>query len=108
MQLIYDKFYYNPLPKKVYISASEVDGHGIFAGERLSAETDLGETHIKVPLFSNFIRTPLGGFLNDAPKGTESNCCLVCTYDWDGYKIFRLVTTTKIQKNEELLLDYRA
>ncbi len=108
MQLIYNKYYYNPLPKEVYIDVSKVEGHGIFAKEVIDADTELAETHIKVPLFSTFIRTPLGGFLNDAPEGTESNCCLVLTYDWDGYKIFRLVTTTKIQKDEELLLDYRA
>ena len=107
MQLIYNKYYYNPLPKEVYIDVSDVDGHGIFAREMLDAETDLGETHIKVPLFSNFIRTPIGGFLNDAPKGTESNCCLELTFNWDGYEIFKLVTTKTIEKNEELLLDYK-
>ena len=107
MQLIYNKYYYNPLGKgEVYISASEVHGHGIFATEVIDADTFLGKTHIKVPIYENLIRTPLGGFLNDAPKGTKSNCCLVCTLNWDGYKVFELVTTKTIEKNEELLLDY--
>ena len=103
MQLIYNKFYYNPLPKKVYISASEVQGHGIFAKEIINPDTNLGETHIKVPLFENFIRTPLGGFINHKDK---SNCFLIRSYDWDGYKIFNLVTKTTIQKDQELFLNY--
>lgn len=103
MEIIFNRFYYNPLPENLYINVSEIDGHGIFAKEVIDFNTYLGETHIKVPLLFNFIRTPLGGFINHSE---QSNCYVECTYDWDGYKIFNLVTETKIQKDQELFLNY--
>jgi hypothetical protein len=51
----------------------------------------------------NYIRTPLGGFINHSDK---SNCFLECTQDWDDYFVFNIITKRLVKKNEELLLDY--
>ena len=103
MKINYNRFYYNPLPNEVYIQKSSIDGHGIFAKQNIKKDTDLGSTHIKVPMIFNYIRTPLGGFINhsDTP-----NCFLECTQDWDDYFVFNIITKRLIKKNEELLLDY--
>ena len=103
MKINYNRFYYNPLPNEVYIQKSSIDGHGIFAKQNIKKDTDLGSTHIKVPMIFNYIRTPLGGFINHSDK---PNCFLECTQDWDDYFVFNIITKRLIKKNEELLLDY--
>ena len=82
MKVRYYRFYYKPLPEEVYIHESDIEGHGIFASQDLDAEVDLGSTHIKVPMIQDYIRTPLGGFLN---HGDDPNCYLEVTQEWDNY-----------------------
>ena len=71
--------------------------------EDIDEDEDLGATHIKVPMISGFIRTPLGGFINHSE---EPNCVLILTQDWDDYLVFNIITKRSIAKGEELLLDY--
>ena len=85
------------------IKESPVHGHGIFASQNIKRNTDLGATHIKVPMILTYIRTPLGGFINHSEK---PNCVLDCTQDWDDYLIFNIITKRAIAEGEELLLDY--
>ncbi len=101
--MIREKFYYNPLPEQLELKKSDIDGHGIFATMDLDKEFDLGATHIKMPIYNGFVRTPLGGYLN---HDESPNCYLTQVYEWDDYKIFHLFTMRKILKGEELLLDY--
>ena len=103
MKIKYNRFYYNPLPNEVCIKESPVHGHGIFASHNIKKNTDLGATHIKVPMILTYIRTPLGGFINHSEK---PNCVLDCTQDWDDYLIFNIITKRAIAEGEELLLDY--
>ena len=103
MKIKYNRFYYNPLPNEVCIKESPVHGHGIFASQNIKKNTDLGATHIKVPMILTYIRTPLGGFINHSEK---PNCVLDCTQDWDDYLIFYIITKRAIAEGEELLLDY--
>ena len=103
MKIKYNRFYYKPLPEELCIKESKVDGHGIFASTNIKAQTDLGATHIKVPMIITYIRTPLGGFINHSDK---PNCFLACTQDWDDYLIYNVITKRPIVKGEELLLDY--
>ena len=103
MKIKYNRFYYNPLPDEVCIKESPVQGHGIFASQNIKKNTDLGATHIKVPMIITYIRTPLGGFINHSEK---PNCVLDCTQDWDDYLIFNIITKRAIAEGEELLLDY--
>ena len=103
MKIKYNRFYYNPLPDEVYIKESPVHGHGIFASQNIKKNTDLGATHIKVPMILTYIRTPLGGFINHSEK---PNCVLDCTQDWDDYLVYNIITKRAIAEGEELLLDY--
>tara|TARA_S200002703_G_scaffold102583_1_gene88838 strand:- start:52 stop:369 length:318 start_codon:yes stop_codon:yes gene_type:complete len=103
MRVRYNRFYYKPLPEEVYINKSKIEGHGIFASQDLNAETDLGSTHIKVPMIQDYIRTPLGGFLN---HGDDPNCYLETTQEWDNYVVYNVFTSRKIKKDEELILNY--
>ena len=103
MKIKYNRFYYNPLPDEVCINESPVHGHGIFASQNIKKNTDLGATHIKVPMILTYIRTPLGGFINHSEK---PNCILDCTQDWDDYLVYNIITKRSIAEGEELLLDY--
>ena len=50
-----------------------------------------------------YVRTPLGGFVNHS---VENNCKLFIKEDWDDYMIYNIVTTKKIDKDKEILLNY--
>ena len=63
----------------------------------------MGSTHIKMPMIFGYVRTPLGGFVNHSEK---NNCELFVKEAWDDYLIFNIVTTQKIKKNSEILLNY--
>ena len=56
---------YKPLPKKLIIRDSEIEGLGLFSETMISKNSFIGVSHIKHDLFpNNYIRTPLGGFYN--------------------------------------------
>ena len=46
----FNKFYYKPLPDYLTIKSSSIEGLGIFATKKIKSNTDLGMTHIKVPI----------------------------------------------------------
>ena len=100
---IYNPFYYRPLPDEITIRQSDIEGLGIFAVVNIPKNTDLGTTHINVPMYKGLIRTPIGGFLNHSEK---ENCFLELIHDWDDCQIYNLVTSRNIKKGEELTLDY--
>ena len=90
---------YKPLPKEVTIKKSYIEGLGLFANENLSANTQLGISHIKDDRFENgYIRTPVGAFVNhsDVP-----NCEF---YKEDDYIILR--TIRPINVGHELTAEY--
>ena len=91
--------YYKPLPENLTIQKSEVHGLGLFALEKILKETDLGVSHIfHVDFEDEYIRTPLGGFIN---YSETPNCEIKINVD--GYN---LVTLCDIKKGEELTLKY--
>ena len=100
---VYNPFYYKPLPEEITIKESEIEGLGIFAVVDIDKGVDLGMTHIKVPMFSGLIRTPIGGFLNHSD---DHNCELNMSHDWDDCQIYNLFTTCEIEEGEELTLNY--
>ena len=61
---IFPKNSYRPLPKTLTIKESGIDGLGLFAVENIEKGDYLGETHFKVPGAGDWLRTPLGGFIN--------------------------------------------
>jgi|TARA_R100000030_G_scaffold70319_1_gene53986 SET domain-containing protein len=100
---VYNPFYYKPLPEEITIRESDIEGLGIFAVTDIPSGTDLGITHINVPMFSGLIRTPIGGFLNHSD---QENCILDLVHDWDDCQIYHVITTQDVQEGEELTLDY--
>mgnify|MGYP003651290530 FL=1 len=92
---------YNPLPEYLAIGPSQIHGAGILAIEDIPGEVVMGISHVYDPNFQHdWIRTPLGGFINHSDK---PNCELVEDEDTD-YK--RLKTIKKIEQGEELTLKY--
>ena len=90
---------YRPLPKELTIKKSYIEGLGLFTKKFLSANTELGISHIKDDRFENdYIRTPLGGFVNhsDIP-----NCEF---YIDDNY--IKLRTIRHINEGNELTAEY--
>lgn len=91
--------YYKPLDDRLTIKLSGIDGLGLFAEEELSVGENLGISHVYDERFTNqFIRTPLGGFINhsDTPN-------LKAYIDAD----FRYIKTLRhIKAGEELTLEY--
>ena len=93
---------YNPLPSRLIIKPSLINGLGLFATAGIAQGTDLGTTHIKVD--GEIFRTPLGGFIN---CDENANCVKIemrtegsITDKWN------LVTLKNINKGEELTLKY--
>ena len=93
---------YNPLPPRLTIRPSLINGLGLFAAAGIAQGTNLGTTHIKVD--GEIFRTPLGGFIN---CDENANCVKVemraegsITDKWN------LLTLRNIKNGEELTLKY--
>jgi SET domain-containing protein len=92
---------YRPLPKSLTIKKSGIDGLGLFAIDDIKVSTELGITHIY--LWDNWIRTPLGGFINHS---TYPNCYIKEIIKQDK-KCRVLYTLRDINKKEELTVYYK-
>ena len=97
-----DKNKYYPLPEYLAIGPSNIDGVGIIANDDIPADVIIGISHVYDPNFQHdFIRTPLGGFINHSDK---PNCELI---EEDGdYHYKKLKTIVKIESGEELTTKY--
>ena len=95
---------YRPLPVNLTIKESKIDGLGLFSKTKIEKNSFIGITHVKnIDFQDNYIRTPLGGFINHSDK---PNCFLDCTQDWDDHLVFNIITKRLITEGEELLLNY--
>jgi len=94
---------YRPLPSSLTIKRSRVDGLGLFANEYIEAETYLGITHIFLYMEAEWIRTPLGGFLNHS---SDPNCSITYKDNEYGRSKRMLYTEEGIAAGEELLVYY--
>lgn len=93
---------YKPLPDYLSIGPSTIHGAGIFATDDIPKEVEIGISHIYDPNFlHDYIRTPLGGFINHSEK---PNCELTEDDEDTDYK--KIKTTKKIEQGEELTLKY--
>ena len=95
---------YKPLPKEVAVRVSPIHGYGLFAIDNIPYGTALGISHIfAVGFKDNYIRTPLGGFINhsDTP-----NCSKVESHEDSALTYYILQTTKDIKKGEELTVTY--
>jgi len=91
--------YYKPLDSRVTIKPSNIEGLGLFALTDIEEGEVLGISHVYDERFKDqFIRTPLGGFINHSK---EPN--LEATIDGD----YRYIKTIKnIKDGDELTLLY--
>ena len=97
-----DKEPYNPLPEYLAIGPSDIHGAGILAQEDIPGEVVIGISHVYDPNFQhNYIRTPLGGFINHSEN---ANCELIEDDEDSDYK--KLKTLRKIEQGEALTLKY--
>ena len=108
---------YQPLPPSLTIQTSKVDGLGLFTKEKLSADTNLGMSHIELGKLT--LRTPLGGFINHSD---DPNCIkgrfLLTRQQWNhlndlpndkydhNFTKWDLITIKDIEAGEELTVRY--
>ncbi len=92
---------YNPLPDFLTINKSNIQGLGLFAISKIEKGRKIGITHIFNESFeNNYIRTPLGGFINHS---SNPNCELK---ELDN-KYLILYSISEINENEEITLKYK-
>ena len=94
------KMNYRPLPDKLTIRESTIEGLGLFASDNISKGVNLGICHIKDDKYPDgLIRTPLGGFINHVHKNPNTERIDMGTN-------FVLMVIRDIKKDEELTLTY--
>ena len=92
---------YKPLPNFLTIKESNIQGLGLFALSKIKKGKTIGITHVLNEKFdNNYIRTPLGGFINHS---NNPNCELK-----ESDKVYlTLYSTNEIQEGEEITLKYK-
>ena len=93
---------YQALPNYLTIKQSTIHGLGLFASKRIPQETNLGISHFKEEsgeFENNYIRTPLGGFINHAETPN-------CKKLGEGNRVMSLITICDIEEGEELIVRY--
>ena len=95
----FSKDSYRPLPSSTTIKSSLIDGLGLFATEDIKEGTYLGETHFKIDENRDWLRTPLGGFINHSE---QSNGEISLTEE----NIRGLTAKRDIAKGEEITVFY--
>ena len=96
---------YKPLPDGLIIRESSIEGQGLFTTKFIEKDVKLGLCHILVD--EEFIRTPLGGFINHSEK---SNCIkikeILGLKEVNQYNKYFLYTKQPIEEGEELTVKY--
>ena len=93
---------YRPLPSGLTVTDSRISGQGLFTTRRLVAGTELGVSHYRID--GEYIRTPLGGFINHAD---EPNCQRHQIRVKPGFDKWSIMTLEDIEEGEELTLKYK-
>ena len=93
---------YNPLPSGLTVADSGISGQGLFTTRRLVMGTLLGISHYCID--GEYIRTPLGGFINHAD---EPNCQRTQVRVRPGFDKWNLTVMEDIEEGEELTLKYK-
>jgi SET domain-containing protein len=94
---------WRPLPDSVTIKDSNIEGLGLFAKTKISANTNLGI--MRILLDGEWIRTALGSFSNHV--NNNPSCKNIEDVNEKGYKYFYLETIKDIEPGEELTLSYK-
>lgn len=93
---------YKPLCSGLVIKEG-IQGNGVFAVEDFKAGIFLGETHIWCSKRREWIRTPLGGFLNHSE---DPNCFVNTNIHYHHGDQRELYTVRPIIEGEELTIYY--
>ena len=93
---------YRPLPSGIVVADSGIAGQGLFTTRKLVTGTMLGTSHYRID--GEYIRTPLGGFINHAD---EPNCQRSQIRVKPGFDKWGVITLEDIEEGEELTLKYR-
>ena len=93
---------YRPLPSGIVVADSRISGQGLFTTRRLVIGTTLGISHYRID--GEYIRTPLGGFINHAD---EPNCQRHQIRVKPGYDKWSVMPLEDIEEGEELTLKYK-
>lgn len=103
MTIRFKSYHYRPLPDGLKIKESEIDGSGLFTEEDLQNGIYLGETHIWDSNRREWIRTPLGGFINHSEN---PNCFINKNIHYHHGDQKELFTIRPIKAGEELTVYY--
>ena len=92
---------YKPLPDGLIIKDSGIEGQGLFTTRELATGCTLGISHYRID--NEYIRTPLGGFINhsDTPNCDRSQIRIK-----PGLDKWSIIVTENIPKDSELTLKY--
>ena len=93
---------YNPLPSGITVADSRIAGQGLFTTQRLVMGTPLGISHYRID--GEYIRTPLGGFINHSDK---PNCQRHQVRVKPGFDKWSIMTLEDIKEGSELTLKYK-
>ena len=93
---------YQPLPSGLTVAESGIAGQGLFTTRRLVTGTPLGISHYRID--GEYIRTPLGGFINHAET---PNCERSQVRIRPGFDKWSIMTLEDIEEGEELTLKYK-
>ena len=93
---------YSPLPSGFTIADSGISGQGVFTTRRLVMGTLLGISHYRID--GEYIRTPLGGFINHAD---EPNCSRSQVRIRPGFDKWNITVIEDIEEGSELTLKYK-
>jgi SET domain-containing protein len=95
--------HYKPLIQELTIAESPINGLGLFAVENIKAGIFLGESHIWEANRWEYIRTPLGGFINHSDN---PNCFISTNIHYHHGNQRELYTTRPIKIGEEITVFY--
>ena len=92
---------YKPLPDGLVIKESNIEGQGLFTTRELAIGCKLGISHYRIN--NEYIRTPLGGFINHSDK---PNCGRSQIRIKPGLDKWNIIVTENISAGSELTLKY--
>ena len=93
---------YQPLPSGIVVADSGIAGQGLFTTRRLVMGTTLGISHYRID--GEYIRTPLGGFINHADEPNFQRSQIRVKPGFDKWSI---MTLEDIEEGDELTLKYK-
>ena len=93
---------YQPLPSGLTVADSRIAGQGLFTTRRLVMGTLLGISHYRID--GEYIRTPLGGFINHSDK---PNCERSQVRIRPGFDKWNITVMEDIEEGDELTLKYK-